>query len=129
MAAVILTRSISFAIIVVIANAMMRAEAANYPVSGTWTYDNPSGEGPAKTCGSRTMEFRGEQRFDRGGGVPGYRNLSVSRAGPDSFSIVDQFATGQITARSAYTLRKIDGDHIELQMQAGGKTIRLRRCE
>jgi len=129
MSQAILSRALSFAIIAMMASAAMRADAATYPVSGLWTYDNPSGDGPAKECGKRTMEFRGEQRFDKGGGVPSYRNLTVEKAGSDSFAVVDQFATGQINARSAYTLRKIDADHIELHMQSGGKTIKLRRCE
>lgn len=105
------------------------AYGASYPVSGRWTYNNPTGDGPSKECGSRYQEFSGEQRFDKGGGVPSYRNLTVTRAGSDTFQITDQFATGQINARSTYTLRKIDDDHIELHMQAGGKTIKLRRCE
>jgi hypothetical protein len=75
------------------------------------------------------MEFRGEQRFDKGGGVPSYRNLIVEKAGSDSFTVIDQFATGQINARATYTLRRIDGDHIELHMPAGGRTIKLRRCQ
>ena len=102
--------------------------AASYPVSGKWTYNDVNGDGPSKECGSKYMEFSGEQRTDKGGGVPGYRNLSVTPSG-SSFQIVDQFATGQINARSVYTLRKLDADHIELAMQAGGKTIKLRRCE
>lgn len=130
MSQAILTRALSFAIIAMMVSAVIRADAATYPVSGKWTYDDATGDGPAKECGKRTMEFSGEQRFDKGGnGVPSYRNLTVTKDGSDSFAIVDQFATGQINARSAYTLRKLDNDHIELHMSAGGKTIRLRRCE
>lgn len=113
----------------VLAASALPAAAASYPVSGRWTYNDPGGEGPSKECGSRYQEFSGEQRTDKGGGVPGYRNLSVERAGSDSYRITDQFATGQINARSTYTLRKVDNDHIELHMQSGGKTIKLRRCE
>ncbi len=104
------------------------ANAASYPVSGKWTYNEVNGDGPAKECGTRYQEFSGEQRFDKGGGVPSYRNLTVTPSGA-AFQIVDQFATGQINARSVYTLRKLDADHIELNMQAGSKTIKLRRCE
>jgi hypothetical protein len=112
-----------------LAASVLPAYAASYPVSGRWTYNDPTGDGPSKECGTRYQEFSGEQRIDKGGGVPGYRNLTVERAGSDSFRITDQFATGQINARSTYTLRKIDADHIELHMQSGGKTIKLRRCE
>lgn len=105
------------------------AGAASYPVSGKWTYDNASAQGPAKDCGARYMEFQGEQRFDKGGGVPGYRNYSVTRENASTYQVTDQFATGQISARSTYTLRLLGPDHIELHMNAGGKTIKLRRCQ
>ncbi len=129
MSTAILARVLSVAIAAIAVNAALRADAATYPVSGKWTYNDPGGDGPAKECGTRYMEFSGEQRFDKGGGVPGYRNLSIAPSGSNSFQVVDQFATGQINARSAYTLRRIDNDHIELLLQAGGKTIKLRRCE
>ena len=73
--------------------------------------------------------FSGRARFDKGGSVPDYRNLTVSPSGSSLFRLVDQFNTGQIRARSSYTLRKIDDDHIEIRLDAGGKTIPLRRCE
>lgn len=97
-----------------------------YPVSGKWTYENPQGEGPAKDCGRRFMTFQSPQRFDTGGGVPNYRNISVDDVGNDTYRIVDEFATGQINARSNYTLRRVDADHITIQVS--GKTIPLRRC-
>jgi hypothetical protein len=105
------------------------AFAQSYPVNGKWTYENPSGDGPAKDCGKRYMDFQGERRFDKGGGVPDYRNLTVTPSGDSLFRLVDEFNTGQIRARSSYTLRKIDKDHIEIRLDAGGKTIPLRRCE
>jgi hypothetical protein len=103
------------------------AFAAGYPVSGTWTYDYSPEKGPAKECGSRRMEFAGDQRRDTGGGVPTYRNVSVTGAGTATFRIVDEFATGQINARLEYTLRLIDDDHLEIKL-ASGPTILLRRC-
>jgi len=103
------------------------AFAASYPVSGAWTYDYSPEKGPAKECGSRRMEFSGDQRRDTAGGVPAYRNVSVTRAGPARFQIVDEFATGQINARLEYTLRLIDEDHIEIKL-ASGPSILLRRC-
>ena len=40
------------------------AMSDSYPVSGLWTYQNASEKGPAQTCDSPTMEFRGNRRFD-----------------------------------------------------------------
>jgi hypothetical protein len=102
------------------------AVAANYPVTGKWTYE-AKGDGPAKDCGTRYMDFQGEQRFDTGGGVPAYRNRSVEE-GSNEYRIVDEFNTGQINARLTYSLRKIDDNHIELKMPQG-RTIMLQRCE
>jgi hypothetical protein len=103
------------------------AVAAGYPVSGIWTYDYSPEEGPAKQCGNRRMEFFGDQRVDTAGGVPRYRNFSVTKAGTARFQIVDEFATGQINARLEYVLRLIDADHLEIKL-ASGATILLRRC-
>ena len=103
------------------------AQADDYPVSGKWTYDSSTDEGPAADCGSRYMSFEGNQRRDTGGSVPGYRNFSVEENG-SSYNIVDEFSTGQINARSSYTLRKVDSDRIELNLKPGG-TVKLRRCE
>jgi hypothetical protein len=97
-----------------------------YPISGTWTYENPSGEGPAEDCGQRYMTFQSPERFDTGGGVPNFRNVSVQDNGGDEYRIVDEFATGQIRARANYTLRILNGDHIVIR--TSGNTIRLRRC-
>lgn len=102
------------------------AFAQSYPVSGKWTYENPSGEGRAKECGARHMTFQSPQRFDTGSGVPNYRNVSVEDLGGDAYRIVDAFTTGQIDARSTYVLRKVDADHITLEMP--GASIPLRRC-
>ncbi len=103
------------------------AARADYPVSGKWTYDNTSDSGPAKSCGKRTMEFRGAQRFDTVGGVSQYRNVSVDPASSTAFTVVDEFFNVQIRGRVQYTLRIIDKDHIVLHLERGG-SIPLRRC-
>ena len=103
------------------------AWAQSYPVSGKWTYEDPQGEGPAQDCGRRFMTFQGNQRFDTGGGVPNYRNVSVDDTGDGSYRIVDAFSTGQIDAQSNYSLRLVDDDHIVIHV--AGETIRLRRCQ
>jgi len=103
------------------------AVAQSYPVTGKWTYDDTGGDGPAKDCGNRYMDFRGERRFDTGGGVPDYRNRSVTQDG-DDYRLVDEFNTGQINARLNYNIRRVDKDRIELKLPAN-KTVKLRRCE
>jgi hypothetical protein len=104
------------------------AAADPYPVAGKWTYEHASDPGRAKTCTGRIMEFRGEQRFDTGGGVPQYRNVSVNRASQTQFAVIDEFFNVQIRGRVPYMLRMIDGDHIELHLEQGGAVIPLRRC-
>jgi len=101
--------------------------AATYPVAGRWTYENASAPGPAPTCGSSFMEFRGAQRFDTEGGVSQYRNVAVTGA-PPSWRVVDEFFNVQIRGRVTYTLRLVDDDHVELSLIGGGRRILLRRC-
>lgn len=103
------------------------ALAADYPISGKWTYDNPKAEGPAEDCGLRYMSFEGNQRRDTGGSVPAFRNFSVDQIGNTRYRVVDMFDSGMINARQTYTLRLVDGDHIEIALQAG-PVIALRRC-
>jgi len=104
------------------------APAASYPVSGRWSYDHSAESGPAKNCGARKMEFQGERRLDSVGGVPEYRNLSVSQTSPSSYQVVDEFFTVQIRGRMEFTLRIVDLDHIEIHLVRAGKTFTLRRC-
>ena len=104
------------------------AQAASYPVAGTWTYENASDKGAAKDCGRRRMEFDGNLRHDTGSGAPEYKNVSVTDSGAESWRIVDEFFTGMIRGRVTYTLRVLDADHIELHIDMGGSTTRLRRC-
>jgi hypothetical protein len=107
--------------------AVSGASAAEYPISGKWTYDNPKAEGPAADCGLRYMSFEGNQRRDTGGSVPAFRNFSVDQIGNTRYRVVDMFDSGMINARQTYTLRLIDNDHIELALQSG-PVIALRRC-
>ena len=104
------------------------AGAAVYPVSGRWTYDDFSGAGAAKTCGTRVIEFRYPQRFDTEGGVSQYRNVSVDRSTSTTYRVIDEFFNVQIRGWVSYTLRVVDQYHIELHLDNGNKTIRLRRC-
>jgi hypothetical protein len=103
------------------------AMAQSYPVSGKWTYEDSGGEGPAVECGKRYMDFQGERRFDTGGGVPDYRNRTVTGDG-NEYRLTDEFNTGQIRARVDYNIRRIDNDRIELKLPQN-KTVRLRRCQ
>ena len=103
------------------------AVAQSYPVTGKWTYEDTGGEGPARDCGKRYMDFQGERRFDTGGGVPDYRNRTVTGDG-DSYRLTDEFNTGQVRARVDYNIRRVDNDRIEMQLPYN-KTIKLRRCQ
>jgi hypothetical protein len=105
------------------------ALADSYPVSGRWGEGASAKPGPIDCTGKRVITFSGEERFDSGGGVPGYHNVSIRTDGSDRWRIVDQFSTGQISAGSTtYTLETIDADHIVLTLQ-GGSTLKLQRCK
>jgi hypothetical protein len=104
------------------------ALAASYPVSGKWGVSTGGEAGPIDCTGIRVMSFDGDQRTDSKGGVPAYRNDSVTADGPSRFRIVDTFANAQVgNAHTEYTLQKIDADHIVLQMPGG--TLKLQRCQ
>jgi len=97
----------------------MPAQAQVYPVQGKWGHC---------THNKRIIEFIGNQRTDSDGGVPSYRNQSVQSEGPSTYRVVDEFSTGQISAgHTTYGLRKIDADHIEINMQ-DGSSLKLQRC-
>jgi hypothetical protein len=102
-------------------------EAQQYPVSGRWTYGDLSGDGPSKECPPPRMEFRGARRFDGGGSVPDYRNVSVAPIGRGQYRLADEFFTGQIRGRVNYTLHQLGNDRIELRLEQG-PVIKLRRC-
>jgi len=107
----------------------MPAQAQVYPVQGKWGQSASSEKGTIDcTHNKRIIEFIGNQRTDSDGGVPSYRNQSVQSEGPSTYRVVDEFSTGQIsTGHTAYGLRKIDADHIEINMQ-DGSSLKLQRC-
>lgn len=104
------------------------ALAQVYPVEGRWGESASSEKGAIDCTGKRVIDFRGDQRTDSNGGVPAYRNQSVTSQGASSYRIVDEFSTGQINGQVLYALRKIDPDHIEMIMQDGG-SVKLQRCK
>jgi len=102
--------------------------AANYPVSGNWGLSVAGKKGPVDCAGKRVIGFNGNQRTDSNGGVPSYRNFSVTSDGPSQYRVVDAFSNGQVhNGRTTYTLKQVDTDHIVLQMQ--GSTLSLQRCK
>ena len=104
------------------------ALADTYPVNGPWGQSTSSNKGPIDCAGKRVIAFNGNQRTDSHGGVPAYRNVSVTPQGPSSYRVVDQFSNGLVNNGSVYyTLRRIDDDHIVMQLQQGG-TLKLQRC-
>jgi hypothetical protein len=106
------------------------AQAQVYPVEGKWGQSTSGEKGPIDCSDSkRVIEFSGDQRTDSNGGVPTYRNQSVVSEGPSSYRITDEFSTGQISGgRTSYTLRKVDPDRVEMNMQDGG-SVKLQRCK
>lgn len=105
------------------------AQAQSYPISGKWGESTSSEKGAIDcTNSTRVMEFSGNQRTDSNGAVPAYRNKSVVSEGPSSYRVVDEFSNAQVSAgQSAYTLRKLDADRIEIN--EGGSALTLRRCK
>ena len=99
----------------------------SYPISGRWGQSNSSEKGAIDCGGLRTVEFKGERRFDSGGSIRDFRAVSVSPRGA-SFSVREEFRTGQVNGRNTITLRQLDPEHLELAMQFGG-TLKLRRCK
>lgn len=105
------------------------AYAAGYPVTGPWGQTSSSEKGPVDCSRLRVIGFNGDTRTDSNGGVPAYRIKSISAEGSSAHRIVDEFTTGQIrNGTMRYTLRQIDADHIEMNMQPGGM-LKLRRCK
>jgi hypothetical protein len=105
------------------------AQAATYPVSGKWGQSTKSEKGVIDCSKLRVIDFKGDQRTDSKGGVPAYRNRSVTPLGASSYRVVDEFTTGQISnAHLNYTLSQVDADHIEMNMQPGG-LLKLQRCK
>lgn len=104
------------------------ATAATYPISGRWGQSTAGTQGTIDCSGKRVVAFDGNTRTDSGGGVPAYQNRSVTPAGPAQYRVVDIFSNGQVSVgHASYTLRLVDDDHIELQMQSG--TLKLQRCK
>jgi hypothetical protein len=102
--------------------------AAEYPVSGRWSYQPQTENGPS--CSGPTMEFSGSRRFDSGGSsVPDYRNLSVDQIDPSVYKVVDTIFTGPAQGQVSYTLRILDDDHIELNLQPSRQVVTLERCK
>jgi hypothetical protein len=102
--------------------------AAEYPVSGRWTYEHQTENGPS--CPGPTMEFAGGRRFDSGGSsVPDYRNLSVDQIDFSVYKVVDTIFTGQVQGQVSYTLRILDDDHIEMDLQPSRQVVTLERCK
>lgn len=104
------------------------ASADTYPVSGRWGQSSGSEKGPIDCGKLRVISFNGDTRTDSNGGVPAYRNKSITAAG-STFRVIDEFTTGQIrNAKMNYTLTRTDADHIELNMKPGG-LLKLQRCK
>ena len=102
------------------------ALADTYPISGRWGVGQPSKE-PVDCSKLRVIAFNGDTRTDSKGGVPAYRNVSVTPSA-GGWRIVDAFNTGQIRARATLTLRQVDPNNVELNLQPGG-LLKLQKCK
>jgi hypothetical protein len=103
--------------------------AQTYPLSGKWAYDGSAGSGPTACANHATVEFSGDRRFETGGKAPpDYKNVSVEQESKDSYRIVDRFFNGMQDGKVAYTLRRVDPDHIQITHEAGGQSFTLRAC-
>ena len=102
------------------------AFADSYPVQGRWGAGQPSKQ-PVDCSNLRVIAFNGDQRTDSRGGVPAYRNISVTPSSGGAL-VVDEFNTGQIRARVNFTLRQVDPNNVEMDQQRGG-LLKLQRCK
>lgn len=104
------------------------AFADTYPVSGRWGQSSSADKGPIDCTGKRVIAFNGNQRTDTGGGVPAYRNKSVTAQGSSRYRVIDVFTNGQVNnAQVSYTLNIVDDDHVVMSGQTG--TLKLQRCQ
>lgn len=104
------------------------AFAESYPVQGKWGESTSTDKDPVDCSTLRTIDFRGERRFDSGGSVRDFRALAVERQDGSSYRVTEEFGTGQVRARNAITLNvAADPDRVELTPQRGS-SIRLRKC-
>jgi hypothetical protein len=103
------------------------ALADTYPVSGRWGVSPSTDKNPIDCSKLRVIAFNGDQRTDSGGGVPAFRNVSVTPSG-GGWQVVDAFNTGQIQARARFTLRKVDPMRIEMDLQPGPQ-LKLHKCK
>jgi hypothetical protein len=105
------------------------ALADSYPVSGRFGVVTAFTDKPLDCQGKRIVAFNGNQRTDSNGGVPAYRNRSVTADGAARWKVIDIFTTGQISnAQAIYTLHAVDDRHLEMVMQQGGR-LKLQRCK
>jgi len=98
-----------------------------YPVSGRWGVSPSTDKNPIDCSKLRVIAFNGDQRTDSGGGVPTFRNVSVTPVGR-GWDVVDAFNTVQIQARARFTLRQVDPMRIEMDLQPGPE-LKLHKCK
>ena len=122
-----MTRLLS--LVVAVAALSAPALAGTYPVDGRFGVVTSFSDKPLDCAGKRVVAFNGDQRTDSKGGVPAYRNRSVTADGAATWKVIDIFTTGQISnAQAIYTLRAVKADQLEMTMQPGG-SLKLQRCK
>ena len=122
-----MTRLLS--LVVAVAALSAPALAGTYPVDGRFGVVTSFTDKPLDCAGKRVVAFNGDQRTDSKGGVPAYRNRSVTADGAATWKVIDIFTTGQISnAQAIYTLRAVKDGQLEMTMQPGG-SLKLQRCK
>ena len=122
-----MTRLLS--LVVAVAALSAPALAGTYPVDGRFGVVTSFTDKPLDCAGKRVVAFNGDQRTDSKGGVPAYRNRSVTADGAATWKVIDIFTTGQISnAQAIYTLRAVKADQLEMTMQPGG-SLKLQKCK
>jgi len=104
------------------------AGASDYPVTGKFTYDNPTAQGPATDCGGSTMTFGNGTRRDTVGSVPELQNKTARQIGAGEYNVVDTFYNGQTWGSVRYQMRVVDENHVQIDYDKGG-SYTLRRCQ
>ena len=88
-----------------------------------------SAKGAIDCSSKRVIAFNGNQRTDSNGGVPAYRNKSVTAEGSSSYRVVDEFTNGQISnaQRQLHAAQSRRRPHRDAA--AAGRHDQLQRCK
>jgi len=77
------------------ADGSARCAGTSRQLSGVWKLgeSTSSDKGAIDCSGKRVITFNGNLRTDSQGGMPDFRNESITTAGPTRYRVVDEFTT------------------------------------